>query len=582
MDLYYEIYEKLLHVMKDANRLEIMSLNLLQMRQKKLPNCIKLDYVYELLKEYKLLEILDGLEEAKNDAKSEEYRQQGNSYFSLKSQKYVEALKAYNKSICYAESQENLAIGLANRSAVLCELKMFPECLESIRLARAAGAPDRLREKLERREEKCQQEELCEEEALIPKIEIPVNEKIPFLARCLSLKTNKQFGRYVITEKDIPAGTVIAMEEPFAKILINSEKYLRCANCLQEVPHLLMPCTSCTQTMFCSKVCQEEAQRDFHHYECEISRSLFEVFDQALLIVIRTVIKAFCAFPDPATMAKEIEIMDKEQKTVFSFDWSGNVSSCERYTPIHTLATNENLRGADDLFKKYTFGCLMYHILHGFSHKFRERFLTSHAAENTVKNLIFRHLQTASTNMHSIHVIEDTANPDSSTDFGVAAYAFHSLVNHSCSPNVTRISVGAVSAMITIKNIKAGEQVLDNYGYHHSLMERHMRQKETKRRYHFVCQCTACQKDYPLYSALSMPINIPEPLPLHNQTRKFQYSREFAEKGFKKVVDFIREFSHLYPIMQLCCAEEGLKFCFNILCGKIPLHLREQLQKIPK
>ncbi|XP_059607991.1 SET and MYND domain-containing protein 4 [Phlebotomus argentipes] len=585
MDLYHEIYLDIIRKLQEEQQLDKVSHDLLEMRKKNQPNSDKIDYVYELLRDQQLLPEAGYLEEEKDDAKSEEFRQVGNSFFSLKAQEYTQAIKAYNRSICYAKSTENLSIGLANRSAVFFELGMFQECLESIRLAREMGYPERLKEKLERREAKCCEElKMCasKKEKYVPTIKLPVNEKIPFLAKCLALREDSQFGRHVVTEQDIAAGTVIAVEEPFCKILADEEKYMRCANCLAEVPHLLLPCNNCTQTMFCSKECQERAHGDFHVFECPISGSLFKILDMSLLVVFRTAIYAFCAFPDTAQIDQELQHIDKEQKNVFSFDWSGEMTPVERYTPIHTLATNEHLRSADYLFKKYTIASLMFHLLKECSLPFAQRFLATREAQQALKNVLFRHSLTGPTNMHSIHVIEDTSNPETPTEFGVAAYGFHSLINHACSPNVTRICVGTGSAVITLKSIAAGEQILDNYGYHHSLMDKEARQKETHRRYQFVCQCRACLENFPMYSALPVPLHVPEPLPLHNQTPAFQYSREFGQKGTGRIVKFIRQYGHLYPILQLCTAEEGLKFCLNILCGNVPLHLRERVRKNAK
>uniref|UniRef100_A0A7G3B8L3 Putative zn2+-binding dehydrogenase nuclear receptor binding factor-1 n=1 Tax=Lutzomyia longipalpis TaxID=7200 RepID=A0A7G3B8L3_LUTLO len=582
---YQDIYEEIIRILREGGTLEKISFDLHNMRKNKQPNSDKVDYVFELLQQNNLLPDAAEYEEVKSDAKSEEFRQVGNSCFSLKSQKYIEALKAYNKSICFAVSKENLSIGLANRSAVFFEMGMFAECLESIRLARERGYPERLKEKLERREAKCHEElakKPAKEEKFIPKIDLPVNEKIPFLARCLALRKDGAFGRHVITQENIPAGTIIAIEEAFCKILTDSGKYLRCSACLAEVPHLLLPCDGCTQTMFCSKACQEMASADYHPFECPISGSLFRILDDSLLIVFRTSICAFLAFPDVETMGPALEKIDREQKTVFSYDWTKKLSPEELYTPIHTLATNEYQRDGDYLFKKYLIACLMFNLLKRSSPVFSQRYLTTSMGENILKNVLFRHLLTGPTNMHSIGAIEDTSDPENSIEYGVAAYGFHSLMNHSCAPNVTRISLGSASGVVTIKNISRGEQILDNYGYHHSLMDRTARQRETLRKYAFVCQCTACIENFPLYGALPLPINIPEPLPLHNQTLACQYSREFGEKGYKKITGFIRKFGYLYPILQLCTAEEGLKFCLNILCENIPLQLREKIRLVSK
>lgn len=79
--------------------------------------------------------------------------------------------------------------------------------------------------------------------------------------------------------------------------------------------------------------------------------------------------------------------------------------------------------------------------------------------------LIFRHLQTASTNFHRLETLANARDPNNWDDvsYGSGAYGFCSLINHACSPNIVRVPIGTKIAVFVLRPIKAGEQLLDNY-----------------------------------------------------------------------------------------------------------------------
>lgn len=69
----------------------------------------------------------------KDDVKADEFRSKANKVY--KESKFYEALVAYNKSLCFSDSQlRRLSLAYANRSAVYLELKQFDHCLTNIHL----------------------------------------------------------------------------------------------------------------------------------------------------------------------------------------------------------------------------------------------------------------------------------------------------------------------------------------------------------------------------------------------------------------------------------------------------------------
>jgi hypothetical protein len=144
-------------------------------------------------------------------------------------------------SLCYAPpDSENLAFAYVNRSAAYFEMGHYEEALENIELARAHNCPKRKLAKLMIREEKCvleimlqkssakikyQQHEKIRSEVFATKQ--PGNQKMPnYIADCLEVQNSPKFGREIITNRDLKVGTVVAIEEPFARNLIHSPRRL--------------------------------------------------------------------------------------------------------------------------------------------------------------------------------------------------------------------------------------------------------------------------------------------------------------------------------------------------------------------
>lgn len=141
---------------------------------------------------------------AKDNSRSKELRQKGNSLFGRG--KSFDALELYNESICWADSQENaedLAIGYANRSAVYFKWKKYELCMRNIKLAKEAGYPKRLMDKLLKREGDALDhinndvDAKVEKDLVIPPLSIQSNSQIPFIANCLELRESSDQGRFI-------------------------------------------------------------------------------------------------------------------------------------------------------------------------------------------------------------------------------------------------------------------------------------------------------------------------------------------------------------------------------------------------
>jgi len=196
--------------------------------------------------------------DSKNNDRSTTLRSEGNEFYSKKI--FYEALLKYNESLCLAvPCSENLGFAYANRSAVYYEMKLYEQCVKNIRLAKKNNYPEKNYEILNKREEKClemmkqQKNESKLDVSSYFKLSHPPNSKLPFIADCLELKCDQKFGRYIITNRALRIGDVIAIEEAFCKIIHDKFIYQRCAGCFKDNMLDLMPCTGCQKGFYCPK-----------------------------------------------------------------------------------------------------------------------------------------------------------------------------------------------------------------------------------------------------------------------------------------------------------------------------------------
>lgn len=474
MAIYDLVVDKLISKLSDDNRIIDISNEFNELKH----NAAKVRFAEKIWLESKL-KLGQDVRHEKNLEKSVELRTLGNKYFSLKNKDYFKALEYYNQSICHAPmDSEQLSIGYANRSAIYFEWKKYETCLENIELAKKAGYPERLKEKLLKREAECtrllndnnnatgsndcppSQDELL----LEPKLSFPPHRDVPFIADCLELREDNQYGRYVVTNRDLKVGQVVAVEDGFCTLLLPSVRYQRCANCLAEFDLSLIPCPNCTSAMYCSIDCQEVGEKNFHRFECSVIDFMFSMLNIIQLSAIRVAIRAITCFGSITELIEFTENCDEQAINAFTLKYSEDMPLSEMYKAVHTLETNQDKRTTSDLFQRAVITAILYRIL--MQHTALKEVVSTDREVDLLIELIYRHLQTASTNFHRLETLANVRNANNLDDvsYGSGAYAFCSLINHSCAPNIVRLPIGQRIAIFVLRPIKACEQLLDNYG----------------------------------------------------------------------------------------------------------------------
>ncbi|KAK2577172.1 hypothetical protein KPH14_003329 [Odynerus spinipes] len=488
----------------------------------------------------------------KNSKDSEKFREEGNKLFvtsPLDGDKCIEVLRLYTKSIAYAPcSSVELALAYANRSAVLLKIHKYTECIQDIDRALSLNYPDKLRAKLyvrrleclvsigessieenyktamhwlekmslddpnrERFKTKLQQLQ-GQSNNLIKnnlkkqkKQQITVksqNTEVPCASDAIAIKYNDQYGRHVIAVRDIFPGEVIAIEKPYALLLLPANIYSHCSNCL-DVSWANIPCDYCTYAMYCSEKCKLEEWKKYHNIECPLFSALSNMSNYLKLDLFSTrmaiqAIREFNSFEDLRKELKEVDKCDDFRTRGFSSDKKFYTN---KYRSVYSLSTNVEKRPPADLFRKSIDACFILYLLATrtamFGDKLQENLsiLAKNSDATLVGGLILKHQQIIPTNMH-MFVEEYELN---NRQRGVIAMPFCSLINHSCDPNVLRNSRLEHVVLYAAYPIKKGEQLLDNYGQLYAMTPKEERQQPLLKQYYFECKCVPCNEDWPLY-----------------------------------------------------------------------------------
>lgn len=205
----------------------------------------------------------------KDNALAVESRQRGNEFSNQKD--YPAAIEQYNKSLCFADRDSVKSLAFANRSHSFLKLGLFNECLIDIELALKADYPAQKRPKLEERKLVClsRMKESIKSTTRPPEpqLSFDTDDRIGCMAKVMQIAQDSVFGRYFIAQRDVPEDRVVMIEEPLMKFVDVCSQYRRCHCCLKENTNVI-PCTTCTTTLFCSKKCVAISAK-FHQLECD-------------------------------------------------------------------------------------------------------------------------------------------------------------------------------------------------------------------------------------------------------------------------------------------------------------------------
>ncbi|KAJ8946913.1 hypothetical protein NQ314_008712 [Rhamnusium bicolor] len=304
-----------------------------------------MDYVYKLTKKLPIFhEKSQKMQYKKSDENSLKYRKEGNELFIRKKDNF-KALQLYTKSIAYAENNgENLSIAYANRSA----------------------------EKLLHRQQKAKSLESSQKiysyHDSIPTIKNK-NPLIDAASDSVEIGKNEKWGRYVMATKDIKPGDIICVEKPYAQEVAVTSKYLHCHECL-ELCYNMIPCENCTEVLYCSENCREQANKTYHKYEC----ILFQLGLREQRLFLRVALNGMSEYKN-----MKVDLMNDE----------GGIYRSGRYKEIYELLTHKTDRAPYYVFQDTLEAVVFYHYLKNFTDILKETDIDN--KEQVLKELLLHH-----------------------------------------------------------------------------------------------------------------------------------------------------------------------------------------------
>lgn len=416
----------------------------------------------------------------KNNHGSKLCREVGNQIFA--ENKWIDAMELYNRAICAAKNVSSELVGIAyfNRSACFFELQMYEKCLVDINLAKEANLPQRLMCTIDKRRDDCLGfiEAGTQPVPFEPKLSFEAHPNFPEMANVLQIKRSKEFGLHVTATLDIDVGKIVVMEKAFMTAY-RYEKFRRCDTCMKKDTNLI-PCTRCTDTMF---HCSECRASDFHKVECGMHTLPQEDNNDNQRHIIRSILQAINIFADVQQLQEFVE---------------DAISSDPVEMPESLLDEKTKYRAFLKLWhepnvdQRSMFGQQVYFVYQ----KLLDNAIIASKFNTKEKRLFLMHLvaQHYCIINYSGNIVFDNSDDLVGWHFEEFRSIIAMYLNHSCAPNATLVSFDGYNVIVTIRPIKADEQLFLSYfrndKVQHSTKDR---KKYILARCRFNCVCERCK-----------------------------------------------------------------------------------------
>lgn len=408
----------------------------------------------------------------KDDEKSVQFRSVGNQFFSQA--KYHLALEKYNQSLCYANNDTNaMAFAYSNRSSCYLKLKLFKECLNDIELVKQFTFPSSLMHKLDSRQAQCF-DALNGNVAGSTRIDnqnatlsFGEHAKYGGVADCLELQQNSEWGRHIITTRDLNINETIMVEKPFSFVgheCSDSIRYSRCSHCYKALMNFI-PCKECVYSMFCNKECLEAANKGRHRFECQLTKvesTDCECNEKEFQLVLDMMWKINLAFETVEELISFIESVISGDSIDASITARFDVA-LKRLAMILQLKTNKEKQNSGDVQRLIGNTLKNYFVVMKLP-EFQDKFLSvEHARflQHLILHLV--HIAKQSILFSDLSVDVNIFREAELRDYGIGVYPIGSILNHSCVPNVYCYSVDDRLICKIIRPIKNGEQLFRSY-----------------------------------------------------------------------------------------------------------------------
>ncbi|XP_059485308.1 SET and MYND domain-containing protein 4-like [Neocloeon triangulifer] len=475
-------------------------------------------------------------------------RTEGNNLY--KEQLYDCAQHKYTLSLLAAVESATKAMAYANRSAALFRLGFFEDCLKDISRALAHDYPDNLKYKLYIREAKClfinpelgswhecllraqdvvidrkskkEVSELLQNgffskkerhfelhknlrpnlTSKVPPLSYGVSDTVPCLSSAVAIAYNVQLGRHLVAKRDLEIGDVVIVEEAFVKAIDPSCTISFCSYCCNII-QASIPCDHCKNVQYCNEDCKANDWDAIHKICCSLEQKqiipdLPGIFGgqkseeiDLFLLAKRLIIMLI------AKLGGEKEIL-KQLNTETKLDWKRPYKHFGRdASPVDNLKAlllqEDNVGHLNqDFTSSVTAPALA--VATRFASSFQRPQEVEQFASFVMKMILLVGFN--SKMLHSCDFDVFGSAKSVEKDFGLAIYLASSFINHSCSPNMIRVSYGSTAVYRIIKPVAKGEELTESYHVGMQIPSE-SRKRVCVNECCFHCQCLACRNDWP-------------------------------------------------------------------------------------
>jgi len=425
----------------------------------------------------------------KSEGETKRCREAGNKHFQAGRDE--EALKQFNRAVVAApvnakQEGRDLSIALANRSAVLFRLGYSSLAIRDIDMALEAGYPLELRFKVYERKYKCllSQNKWSEAKLALEKLDQSLTD-----AKTDSSKKQSIQNDILSTLEDIKCQMT---ENPESENKNDLEENSENIHKLVEINPKSPAASDCIQIK----------------YEEDRGRFAVARRDIAVGTVLLIEDPAVCNLK-PEYQGTHCDVCLRScQLSTVPCSGCAKVSFCSKACRDKAAQTYHQYEcGTVDFFKAF---------LSKMSQERNKKMKPSSSLtedEKFVGGLLVNFLELMQFNTHGVteSVLDrpGTNQGYKSVNLGCAVYPTLAMFNHSCDHNIDKYMVGSKTVVLAAKNIKAGEEITENYFPCSSLIPRPERRSWLAEHYWFDCGCNPCRKNQPMTKDMPQePLNL--------------------------------------------------------------------------
>lgn len=385
---------------------------------------------------------------------------------SLEAKDYKNAFAFYNQALLCApkDSSDSLLEAYYGRATMLFKKTCFEACLVDIEKCLAWKHPD-YQSKLKQMKEVCQKKIKANGSSkryqVFDNFFSIIGQTHPKVS-CVSsaVDFNIENGQAkVVARRNIPIGTIVALEPAFVGHL-DKENQARACHFCHALSLNLIPCDGCTYILFCSEKCKKLCWEEYHNVECHIikvANGSNVIYPLSLRAALK--LKKMCTWEEFISLSFDLGLKETKSSLINEVYDVNNKVSILRCNDDRHLVFGQTY---NDIF----FYAIIVHYLEKVPLFFPDDVKEKNEAIRAFSRVLI-HLRGTyghtKTSVKSVAKESDTGVVHllNKTNYGL--FSFTSKLSHSCDPNLLVVGLNNKVALLALKSIKSGDELTISY-----------------------------------------------------------------------------------------------------------------------